>query len=261
MIAARDRLVIAELTSVLTTDFDLATVLDSVVAGARESFDASSAVVVVLDVFGRTGDAATHVVAEALREPAHADLGFLTTGPGLVSARDGAITMVADLTDAEDTRWPVYRRAALRAGMRGMRAFPVKVLGVPMGALVIHTEDPWGTARPNDLGQILANLTAVALSIAPGAEQRRTDTDDTIEALLQGSAQIATAIGILAEVGGGTPAQARQRLHRLARAHGVTVIGHAVAIVSDYNNDPRGIGTSRLLRPPPDYLAPPRIDT
>ncbi|MDV3123566.1 hypothetical protein M1247_01445 [Mycobacterium sp. 21AC1] len=261
MIVARDRLVIAELTHALTTDFDVSSMLDSVALGARDRYAAISAVVVVLDTRHQTDDTGIQVVAEALREPTHADLGFLTTGPGLDSARDGAVTMIADLTDAHDTRWPDYRRAALEAGMRGMRAFPVTVLGAPLGALVIHTDNPWGTARSNDLGQILANLTAIALSIRPRAGQRRTDTSDTIAALLQGTVQIATATGLIAELTESSVADARHRLHRLARAHGVTVTVHAAAVLAAYDEDPRRIRHSRLLSPPAVLRPPPHIDT
>jgi hypothetical protein len=37
-------------------------------------------------------------------------------------------------------------------------------LAVPLGAVVVHADEPWGNGRPNDFGQILADLTAVALS-------------------------------------------------------------------------------------------------
>jgi hypothetical protein len=260
MTAARDRLAIAELTATLTTDFDLPTVLSAVANDACRGFEAFSAVVVLLDDRHRTGDAGIQVVAEALRAPTDADLSFVSSGPGLDSARDGAVTMIADLSDAHDTRWPRYRHDALRAGMRAMRAFPVRVLGASLGALVVHTDDPWGVGRPNDLGQTLANLTAIALSVGPHAAARRTTTGDTIESLLQSTIAIAAAIGILAQTFGSTAEEARLRLHRLARAHAVTVSSHAEAIVTAHDNDPAALTASGLLIAPPDLLPPPRID-
>jgi GAF domain-containing protein len=259
MTAARDRLAIAELTSTLTSDFDLPTVLDTVADDACRGFEASSAAVVLLDVRHRADDTGIQVVAEALREPIDADLGFLTTGPGLDSARDGAVAMIDDLTDAEHTRWPGYRHAALRAGMRGVRAFPVMALGASLGALVVHTDDPWGARRPNELGQTLANLTAIALTTAPHAQDRRTHTGDTVETLLQGTVTIATATGIIAEVSAITPVQARLQLHRLARAHGVTVTTHAEAIVNAHNSNPRALVETGVLTRPPGLLPPPHI--
>jgi hypothetical protein len=260
MTAARDRLAIAELTAALTTNFDLPTVLSSVAHDACRGFAAASAVVAVLDDRHRAGEAGIQVVAEALREPTDADLSFISEGPGFDSARDGSITMIADLSEDTETRWPRYRRDALRAGMRGMRAFPVTVLGTPMGALVVHTDDPWGVARPNDLGQILANLTALALSIAPHAATRRTITDDLIESLMEGSTTIAAAIGILAQTLGGTVDEARLRLHRLARAHGVTVTAHAAAILTAHDRSPTAdLTASGLLSAPPELSPPTRI--
>src|SRR3954470_17813675 len=136
MTAARDRLAIAELTTMLAGDFDLPTVLETIAHDARTGFDASSAAVVLRDDAHRTGEAGIQVVAEALPRTTDADLRLLTAGPVLESARDGAVTMIPDLADTEDTRWPDYRRDALRAGMRGMRAFPLTVLGLPVGGLV-----------------------------------------------------------------------------------------------------------------------------
>ena len=261
MTASRDRLAIAELTATLTGEFDLPTVLDTVAQDAREGFDATSAAVILLDGERQTGDTGVQVVAEALSQPTDADLSFIGSGPGLDSARGGAVTMVPDLADATDTRWPDYRRQALRAGMRGMRGFPVSILGSSVGALVIHTGEPWGVQRSNDFGQVLANLTALAISIAPHVVQRRSDTGDTIATLLQGTVTIATATGILAELSGLEPAQARLHLHRLARAHQRTVTEHAARIVAAHNEDPSQIKRSPLLSPPAELAPPPHIDT
>ncbi|MCK5752936.1 MAG: GAF domain-containing protein [Mycobacterium sp.] len=261
MTASRDRLAIAELTATLTGEFDLPTVLDTVAQDAREGFDATSAAVILLDGERQTGDTGVQVVAEALSQPTDADLSFIGSGPGLDSARGGAVTMVPDLADATDTRWPDYRRQALRAGMRGMRGFPVSILGSSVGALVIHTGEPWGVQRSNDFGQVLANLTALAISIAPHVVQRRSDTSDTIATLLQGTVTIATATGILVELSGLEPAQVRLQLHRLARAHQRTVTEHAAMIVAAHNEDPSQIKRSPLLSPPAELAPPPHIDT
>jgi GAF domain-containing protein len=261
MTAARDRLAIADLTTTLAGDFDLPTLLETIAHDARTGLQASSAAVVLRDDGHRTGDAGVQVVAEALPRTTDADLRLLTAGPVLESARDGAVTMIPDLADTEDTRWPDYRRDALRAGMRGMRAFPLTVLGLPVGALVVHTGEPWGVQRPSELGQILANLAAIAISIAPHSHQRRSDTGDTVESLLQGTILIATATGIIAELNQTDPSYARLQLHRLARAYQVTVSDHAERIVTAYNDDPERFASSALLAPPTVLPPPPHIDT
>ncbi len=261
MTPQRDQLAIAALTAMLADEFDLPTVLDTVAYNARASFDASSAAVVLLGARDGTDDLGMQVVAEALPQSTDSDLSFLTSGPALASARDGAVTMVADLADASDTRWPTYRRDALRAGMRGVRAFPLVLLGSSVGTLVIHTGDPWGAQRPNAVGQTLANLAAIAISIAPHLSQRRGDTKDTIESVLQGTVTIATATGIVAELADLDVAAARLQLHRLARAHQATVGSYAERIVTAFNSDPERLASSGLLALPEVLPPPPHINT
>ncbi|MGB2920085.1 MAG: hypothetical protein WBC15_07815, partial [Mycobacterium sp.] len=120
--------------------------------------------------------------------------------------------------------------------------------------------DPWGAHRPNSVGQTLANLAAVAISIAPHLSQRRGDTHDTIESVLQGTVVIATATGIVAEVSGVEVAEARLQLHRLARAHQATVGTHADRIVAAFNSDPHDFAASGLLAPPDALPPPPHIN-
>ncbi|MDF2824882.1 MAG: hypothetical protein K0R68_2290, partial [Mycobacterium sp.] len=128
MTAARDRLAIAELTTTLSGEFDLPTVLDTIAHDACRGFMAASAVVILLDTREPQAHNDIQVVAEALHAPTDVDLSFVADGPASVAAHEGAVTMIADLDDADDTRWPGYRRDARRAGIRGMRAFPVTVL-------------------------------------------------------------------------------------------------------------------------------------
>lgn len=259
---AGNRLAIAEVTATLTTDFDLPTVLHLVAEHARAGFEAYSAAVVLLDHRRTAGDSEIQVVAQALREgvDVDVDLSFNGSGPGLVSAREGALTMISDLGDKQDTRWPEYRRYAIAAGMRGMRAFPVTSLEIPLGSLVVHTDEPWGLLRPNDFGQILANLIAIALA-GRSVNVRRDELADTIEAVLRGTVSIATATGILAECLGLDARQARLTLIRLARARDVTVTAYADSVIDAQRSDPDNFGSSGIFDPPSD-LAPPRhIDT
>ena len=260
MISARDRLAVTDLTTVLTGYFDLPTVLDTVAYDARIGFDALSASVILLDGDNRVDDTGIQVVAEALREGVDIDPALLARGPGPDCARSGAVTMVADFEDSDDTRWANYRQEALQAGIRGVRGFPLRVLGKSIGALVVHTADPWGVERTSELGLMLANLAALAISVAPHSDQRRSDASETIEALLRGTVAIAIATGLIAELSDVEPARARLHLQRLARAHQVTVTTHADAIVTAYNEDPHGFTASSLLAAPPPQSASPHID-
>lgn len=260
MSTAQTRLAIAEITSTLTTNYDLPTLLDTVADNARIGFEAHSAVVLLLDHRANSGgNTEIQIVAQALRDGTGTDLTFQRSGPGLVSARDGAVAMIGDLADAQDTRWPEYRRYAVDQGLRGVRAFPIISLGTSLGSMVVHTDDPWGTARPNDFGQILANLVALALSVG-ATDHRRTDTVGTVNDLLQGITAIATATGIIAESLNLGVGDARLQIRRLARSHGQTTSAYALAVLAAQRAHPGDPTVTGVLQPPPDLIPPQHID-
>lgn len=260
MDTAQTRLAVAELTATLTTDFDVPTLLYTIARHARECFDAYSAVVVLLDGRRDEGEERTQIVAEALREGYSADPRLHAIGPGYTSARDGAVTMIADLDTHNDTSWPSYRKYAVAAGMRAVRAYPVTTLATPLGSLIVHTEDPWGTLRPNEFGQVLADLTAIALSLGR-VDGRRASTTETVQAVLHGTTVIALAIGVLAQHFGLDVDQARARLIRLARAHDVTPTQQAQAIVAAQDAYPADPARSGALHPPETPAAPRNFDS
>ncbi|MBB3038767.1 GAF domain-containing protein [Hoyosella altamirensis] len=243
----RVQLAIADLTSTLTNDFDLPAMLHSVAEHARVCFGASTVVVLLLDRRA-PGRGVVHIVAEAASEGHSVDPRFHTSGPGLMSASESAVAMVDDLAHADDTRWPEYRERATAAGLRGMRAFPVSALGVPLGSIVVHTEDPWGDARPRSFGQILADLTAIGLASGT-VDGRRLSTSDAVDSVLRGSATIAAAVGILTEYLRLEPDIARLRLNRLARARGLTVTAQARMIVDAHNSSPGDLERTGVLSP------------
>jgi hypothetical protein len=259
MNTTQTRLAIADLTATLATDFDVPTVLHAVAQHARQCFDAASAAVILFDS-RHTDGTGIQIVAEAMRENTIADPHLHISGPGLSSARDGAIAMIADLEhDADPARWLDYRRRASRAGLRSVRAFPIKTMTLPVGSLVIHAEEPWGNERPNDFGQILADLTAIALSMGT-VNGRATTTAETVATVLDGTMVVATAVGILAEYFDLDLDDARTRLRRLARAHQATPTAQATAIVSAQRRHPRDPGTEPALHFPADLIPPRHID-
>jgi hypothetical protein len=256
----QNRVAIADMTGSLTTDFDLPTLLQTVAGHARDGFDAFSAVIVLRDDRRSTAGDDLHIVAEACRANVGADPELNTTGPALSSAHDGALTLVNDL-GADDTRWPDYRRRALSAGLRGVRAYPIKSLSASVGSLVIHTERPWDESeQPSEFGQILANI--VAIGLARGASVGRTSSvAESVDTVLEGTTIVATAIGIIAEHRHLQIVEARHLLTRLARAHGVTVTAHARAVVSAQDSSPEDLHSTGVLVPPPDLGAPRQLNT
>jgi hypothetical protein len=245
---ARNTSAIAEISAALTTEFDLPGLLAIVADQARIGLDASSVVVLLLDRRHSLGDSAFHVVAEATGDGSVSNFDFGIPGPALVSARDGVVAMIDDLADANDTRWPEYGRRALASGLRAVRAFPIASLRTPLGSMVVHTKDPWGTSRSQVFGQIMANLSAVALGNA-SIGNRHVDTTNTIESLLDGTKIISVATGMIAEVLGLDVRDAQLALSRLARAHGKTVTEYAQVIVDAQAADPTASE--------PDWVRPP----
>ncbi|UGT61001.1 hypothetical protein [Nocardia asteroides] len=265
MNTAQIRLAVAELTAALTGDFDVPTVLHSVAGHARECFQAVSAAVILTDQ--RSGGSGVQIVAEAMRDGSMiADPRLHVAGPGMDSARDGAVAMIGDLdeggaephADGSATRWADYRARARSAGLRSVRAFPITALTLPLGSVVVHADEPWGTLRPNDFGQILADLTAIALSTGR-QDGRLVAVADTIDDVLAGTAVIATATGIIAEHFGLEVESARARLLRLARAHGRTPTAQAEALVAAHIRAPANPAANPALRPPPDLPPPTSI--
>jgi hypothetical protein len=257
MNSARISSAVTQLSATLATDFDLPALLAAIAHHALRGHDASWAAIVLLDHRHGSADRALHVVAEAPIDGRTADLNLLIDGPALFSASQGVVTMIDDLDDADDTRWPEYRRCALAAGVRGVRAFPVVSLEVPLGSIVVHTAEPWGSSRSSSFGQTLANLTAVGLSSATG-NRRGADTSDSIEKLLRGVTTVASATGILAEVLGLDVDEAQRELGRLARANGVTMSAYGRIIVEAHDRDPWD-GTPAWSRQP--YMPrPPHIN-
>ncbi|MGM7647723.1 GAF and ANTAR domain-containing protein [Nocardia sp. JW2] len=258
MNTAQTRLAVADLTATLATDFDVPALLHAVAEHACQCFEAVSAAVILLD--NRTHGSGIQIVAEASREDTVADPRLHISGPGLASARDGAVAIITDIDQPDEgARWPDYRHRARAAGMRSVRAFPVKAMTVPLGSVVVHADEPWGNERPNDFGQILADLTAIALSM--GTEHGRVSTTaDTVAAVLDGTSVIATAVGILAEYFDLDLDAARARLRKLARAHQSTPTAQAAAIVDAQNTNPTDPGAVPALHIPDEPVAPPHID-
>ncbi len=248
---------LADLASALASDFDLPVVLQSVARHARERFRAYSATVVLVDpyVLG-AAPRAGNIVAESVVDRTSADRTLNATGPGLESALGGAAMMVSEIAD--DTRWPAYRQRAASLGMRSVRAYPINVLSMPLGSVVVPSSESWGADRPDGIGQMLADLTAIALTVG-NPRERHERASTAVGRVLEGTAAMAIAIGIVAIARHIEPDLARERLLQLARSHDVTAADHATAIVAAHDAAPQHATAGGTLVPlevpePPRYF-------
>ncbi|MFI9536201.1 hypothetical protein ACIG56_23485 [Nocardia fusca] len=201
------------------------------------------------------------IVAVAMRDgSAIADPRLHITGPGRSSACGGAVAMIDDLDRAEDAdaRWPVYRAHRPGIGTAFGTGISRDLAGGAARCGRGSCRRTMGQRPPNDFGQILADLTAVALSTGK-VDGRAAATADTVQAVLYGTTMIATAAGIVAEYFDLDIETARKRLIRLARAHGVTPTAQAAAIVRGQETSPADPGATAALHPPRDLTPPPHI--
>lgn len=248
------RLAVADITATLVTHFDLPALLERIAATALNGFDATTAVISLLE-----GDE-LHVVATSSVNDVVTDDRLFTTGPVLTSALETAVAMIGDVTEQGAGRWESYRALAQSSGLGAVRVYPITSLGLGLGALAVHTTDMWGSERPDELGQMLADLTSLALTTG-ATEVRRTDGTSAVRSVLNGAAAISGATGVLAEYFGDSTTEARIRLARLARAHGTTDSKHAAAIIAAQNVAPADIGSSELIHLPKAPVPPRRFDS
>ena len=225
---------VADIVRSLTRPFDVAELMDAVADAAQRGFAAHSSAVVVVDRTRRPIRAET--VAAAGDPSTFDDPSLSTSGPGLTAAGDGALAMIADL-DEENDRWPRYRAHARDAGLRAVHAFPIRSMDVPVGSVVVHTTDTWGDHRPVMLGQLLADLAAVALSSSV-TDMRSATVESLVDRLLRDNRAIATAVGIAAETLHLDAMTARRRLRHLATAHGSPFAEHARALIEAHDRRP-----------------------
>jgi hypothetical protein len=248
------RLAVADITATLVTHFDLPALLERIATTALNGFDARIVVISLLE-----GDE-LHAVATSAVGDVVTDDRLFTTGPVLTSARETAVAMIGDVTVPGTGRWESYRTLAQSSGMGAVRAYPIASLGVGLGSLAVHTANPWGSERPDELGQMLADLASLALTTST-TDVRRTDGTSAVQSVLNGAAAISGATGVLAEYFGDSTTEARIRLSRLARAHGTTDSKHAAAIIAAQNVAPADIGSSELIHVPKAPVPPRRFDS
>ncbi len=162
---------------------------------------------------------ATDVVAAELHE-----LQFsLGEGPCVDSFDNGRPTLVADIADPVDVRWPAFASAAERTGARGMYVFPLAVGHARLGVLDCYRDAP-GSLDDDELAGALRSVDAAVWTLLDHAEPRAFDGGHTGWAWFDGSpltrAQVHQATGMLSVQGGLSLAAALARLRAAAFSSG-----------------------------------------
>ncbi|HEY4929514.1 MAG TPA: GAF and ANTAR domain-containing protein [Acidimicrobiales bacterium] len=100
------------------------------------------------------------------------DLQFtLGEGPAFETHLEGRVVAAADLAAPERPRWFALTPSAVRAGVRAMFGFPVRIGAVRMGALNLYRDTPGTLSDPQFRdGLLLADVAArTILSVQAGA--------------------------------------------------------------------------------------------
>ena len=158
----------------------------------------------------------------------------LGEGPCLDSVALRGPILAADLTDPDDTRWPVYGPALLAYEIRGVFAMPVVVAGEHVGALDLFCAQPGRLTGEQFTGAAAAaELASVPLLDLMGSDLQAAVDDPTSNAWAELSilsrAEVSQATGMLVAQLGIDPAEALVRL----RAHAYATNRSATDVARD----------------------------
>jgi hypothetical protein len=155
-------------------------------------------------------------------------------GPCLDSVALRAPVLIADLANANDVRWPVYRPAMLDYKIRGIFAIPVVLAGEYVGALDLFRAQPGELPGDQLAGAVVAaELAGVPLLdlIDSDLQAAVNDPDSSAWAELNAlsRAEVSQATGMLVAQLGVEPAEALVRL----RAHAYATDRSATDVARD----------------------------
>lgn len=147
--------------------------------------------------------------------------------------------VVIDDTAAPSTRWTAVAADATEQGIAGLRAFPIRLEGRSVGAVVVGTAQAWiaeGSVHRDTMGiQVLADLVGIALVLGDGP--RGTQVSDSLRSRRTSVVAVEQAIGILAQRHGLTIDAATDVLRGLAVRQTRPVFDVAARIVSGVSLD------------------------
>jgi hypothetical protein len=220
------QVMIAEITHVLTTDFDSHNLLESITDRARQSFTAAWCALLVR----ATDPAGVEVVCESVAPGFSPRRDLVHSHPVALSASTGSVVMIEDFKIASP-RWAPFADAAALSGLGGCRVFPLRLAGQPLGALAVFTADPWNSRpRGSAYGQSMADLAAIALSMS-GIDDRAEAATIATQHILSSRAAIEQAAGMIAEFDNSSIAAAMRVLATQAKARGSTIAQYAEQVI------------------------------
>jgi hypothetical protein len=149
-------------------------------------------------------------------------------GPAVDCLASGSAVSVDDV-EGRVGRWPDFGAAMRTVGVRSAYAAPMRRHHVMAGSLLVVADRPFGLDR-RDRAWLQALADVAAIVARPAAERDRATLDAT-ERAFDGRAAVERAVGMLAEQGGVTPADALRSLRRCAAAHEHDLVQLAMGVI------------------------------
>jgi transcriptional regulator with GAF, ATPase, and Fis domain len=221
--------VFVEVADTLVDEFDLIEFVQIVTTHTSDLVDAHAAGLLLADRQGRLQLLAASDERAQMLELFQVQA---LEGPCQDAFREGATIVNADL-EAATERWPRFAPRAVAAGYRSVHAFPLRLRKQVIGALNLFGTDP-GEMAPGDVRivQALADVATIGLLQARAIRHGEVLAKQ-LQAALDSRVVIEQVKGILAQIHGGTPDQAFQRLRSYARDHNLQLSVVAQAVISD----------------------------
>jgi GAF domain-containing protein len=216
-----------DLVNTLTSDFDLYSLLDKLLAECKELLDISEAGLVLADEGG-----VLHVMAATTESAGHLEALQLQAdeGPAIKAFHGGEVVVIVDIEDV--TEWPHFRKVALREGYRAVHAIPLRVADEPLGAMCLFSHEPGDLNEVDALaGQTLADFASIGI-----LNYRLFSKHETIvhqlQTALNSRVVIEQAKGVIANTYGISPDEAFVRLRRYSRERGERIRDIAERVVN-----------------------------
>ncbi|MDQ1672410.1 MAG: hypothetical protein QOC98_972 [Frankiaceae bacterium] len=156
----------------------------------------------------------------------------LGEGPGLTAMELGQPVLVPDLGARSETRWPMFTRSALAAGVCSIFAFPLRIGAIGLGVLDLYRDRP-GRMGERQLSDALLVADAATLAVIREQDERPAgDLDQEwwdLDSFYRVEVNQATGM-VMAQLGV-VPVEALLRLRGYAFAQGLSLIDASRAII------------------------------
>ena len=227
--------VLVDVADTLVDEFDLIEFLQSLTAHTSELVGARATGLLLADPEGRL-----QLMAASDERAEMVELFQVQAeeGPCQDCYRQGAPIVNADLRAATD-KWPQFAPRAVEAGYQSVHAFPMRLRRQVIGALNLFGRDTGDmSASEARLVQALADVATIGLLQQRAIRQSEAVTEQ-LQTALNSRIVIEQAKGVLAQIHGGTPDQAFERLRDYSRRHRQHLSDVAHAVVTNPTTVPQ----------------------